>query len=177
MSKLGKTEYPRSKNEFYPTPISALEPLILHLEQSITYCEPCAGANDLVKNLAILRPDINCSISFDIDPRDNNIIKKSATDIEKSEIDNIDYFITNPPFKWEMFDPITTHLISLKPTWLLIPSDFMHNKRMGPYMKKCSKVVSVGRVKWFSDSKATSTDNFCWYLFQNELAETRFYGR
>jgi hypothetical protein len=178
MSKLGKTDYPRSKNEFYPTPISALESLIPHLENDIKYCEPCAGANDLVNNLKTLRPDVICNIAFDIDPRDINIIQKSATDILETEISNVDCFITNPPFKWDMFDPVASHLISLRPTWLLIPADFMHNIRMGPYITKCVKIVSIGRVKWFSDSKASSTDNFCWYLFdKNNNSETKFYGR
>lgn len=177
MSKLGKTTFERSKNEFYPTPLKAIEPLLPHLPPNINYCEPCAGAKDLVNNLKILRPDINCTFACDIDPRADGIVQKSAITINKNDIEDIDYFITNPPFKWDMFEPLTEHLISLRPTWLLIPSDYMHNKRMGSLMKRCEKVVSVGRVKWFSDSNATSTDNFCWYLFNKENTKTIFYGR
>jgi len=47
-------------------------------------------------------------------------------------------------------------------------------------MAKCSKVVSVGRLKWFKDSKHTSTDNFCWYFWQKGArgdTTTEFYGR
>jgi len=177
MSKLGKTEFERNARDFYPTPIKALGSLVPHLPQDLTYCEPCAGAYDLVNNLKILRPDINCKYAFDIVPQHTDIVQKSATDIAENDISGIDMFITNPPFKWDMFNPVTQHLISLRPTWLLIPADFMHNIRMGPYMKQCIKLVSVGRVKWYADSKASSTDNFCWYLFDKEQSETQFYGR
>ncbi len=177
MSKLGKTTFERSKNDFYGTPLKAIEPLLPHLQQNLKYCEPCAGAGDLINNLKTLRPDIDCTYACDIDPRANNIIQKSAIFIDENDISGIDYFITNPPFKWEMFEPLTEHLIKLRPTWLLIPSDYMHNKRMGSLMSRCEKVVSVGRVKWFTDSSATSTDNFCWYLFKNQPTLTTFYGR
>lgn len=177
MSKLGKTTFERSKNDFYGTPLKAIEALLPHLSKDIKYCEPCGGAGDLINNLKILRPDIICSYSYDIDPRADGIVQRSAVTITENDINGIDYFITNPPFKWDMFEPLTEHLIKLRPTWLLIPSDYMHNKRMGNLMKRCEKVVSVGRVKWFSDSNATSTDNFCWYLFTKEDQTTTFYGR
>ena len=48
------------------------------------------------------------------------------------------------------------------------------------YIAKCSKVVSVGRLKWFKDSKHASTDNFCWYFWQKGATDdttTVFYGR
>lgn len=178
MSKLGKTEYKRVDRDFYPTGIKPLEPLIPHLSNNLVYSEPCAGAYDLVNNLKTLRPDIVCDIAFDIFPQDNRIIKKNALDIGSDDIKNCDCFITNPPYKWDMFEPITNHLLSMLPVWYLIPADFMHNKRMIPFMKTCSKIVSVGRIKWYPDSKATSTDNFCWYKFETtNISYTEFYHR
>lgn len=177
MSKLGKTEFARSKNDFYGTPPKAIEALLPHLPQNTIYCEPCGGAGDLINNLKTLRPDVVCKAAFDIDPRINGIVQKSALSIKEYDIDGIDMFITNPPFKWEMFEPIAEHLITLRPVWFLIPSDYMHNIRMGSLMKRCKKVVSIGRIKWFSDSNATSTDNFCWYYFDKNEGDTFFYGR
>lgn len=178
MSKLGQTNYTRSARDFYKTPIKPIEPLTSHLPQNLIFCEPCAGAYDLANNLLYLRPDIKCNAAFDIFPQDDRIITKSAVDISESDLSGIDMFITNPPFKWDMFEPILNNLLSYRPTWFLIPADFMHNKRMVPYMKKCSKLVSVGRIKWFDDSKASSTDNFCWYKFEkNDVSYTEFYHR
>lgn len=178
MSKLGKTSFERKEKDFYPTGIKPLEVLEYYLPQNLTYCEPCAGAFDLIDNLTELRKDIKCNASFDIIPRDIRITKKSALDIELDDVLNCDCFITNPPYKWEMFNPITEHLLTLKPVWYLIPADFMHNKRMIPFMKKCSKIVSVGRIKWYENSKATSTDNFCWYYFEtHEVSRTEFFHR
>lgn len=177
MSKLGQTKFNRSKNDFYGTPLKPIIPLIPHLPLNLTYCEPCGGNGDLINNLKILRPDIECKISFDIDPRTTGIVQKSALFINENDLSGVDVFITNPPFKWEMFQPITEHLITLRPTWLLIPADYMHNIRMGELMKRCEKVVSVGRVKWFTDSSATSTDNFCWYKFGKDYTKTELIGR
>lgn len=177
MSKLGKRKFKRVSKDFYPTPLKALEPLLPFLEKNLKYCEPCAGAYDLVNNLQQLRPDIECKYAFDIFPQHNNIIQKSALFIKDEDIGDIDCFITNPPFKWEMFEPIAEHLISLRPTWFLIPADYMHNKRMSKLMERCKLVVSVGRIKWFEGSKATSTDNFCWYLFDKFITDTKFIAR
>jgi hypothetical protein len=43
------------------------------------------------------------------------------------------------------------------------------------YMKMCSKIVSIGRIKWFGNM--TGKDNCAWYLFENKETETIFYGR
>jgi hypothetical protein len=176
MSK--RSNFERKERDYYSTPLSAIIPLTFHLPENLIYCEPCAGEGILIQNLKKLRADIICNVAFDIYPQNSNIIKKSATDIIDNDIKNIDQFITNPPFKWEMFKPIANNLISLKPTWFLLPADFMHNIRMSTFMKKCSLVVSIGRIKWFEDTKSTSTDNFCWYLFdKNNNSHTQFIGR
>lgn len=178
MSKLGKTSFERIEKDFYPTGIKPLEILQYHLPQNLTYSEPCAGAYDLINNLEKIRKDIKCKSSFDINPRDSRIQEKSALEITRNDVLDCDCFITNPPYKWEMFNPITEHLLTLKPVWYLIPADFMHNKRMIPFMKKCSKIVSVGRIKWYENTKATSTDNFCWYYFEtSEVLRTEFHHR
>jgi len=56
-------------------------------------------------------------------------------------------------------------------------ANWMHTKQASPYLKFCSKIVSVGRVKWIPDSKTTGKDNCAWYLFKDNEQETLFYGR
>jgi len=85
-------------------------------------------------------------------------------------------FITNPPFSWPMLQPILDHLPTLLPTWLLLPADNLHNKRMGKYMAKCDLVVSVGRLYWM-DNKIKGVDNYCWYRFTDIPQQTVFIGR
>jgi hypothetical protein len=46
------------------------------------------------------------------------------------------------------------------------------------YMTYCTKVVSVGRVKWIEGSKSVGKDNCAWHLFDGMAqAKTEFYGR
>jgi hypothetical protein len=85
---------------------------------------------------------------------------------------------TNPPYTWDILKKLLDYLPKLKPTWMLLPADMMHNKRMAPYMKVCRRVVSVGRVRWVEGTKSSSTDNFAWYLFNpEEPGPTIFIGR
>jgi len=54
----------------------------------------------------------------------------------------------------------------------------MHTKQSALYMTYCTKVVSVGRVKWIEGSKGVGKDNCAWYLFDAyNKTQTQFYGR
>jgi len=86
-------------------------------------------------------------------------------------------FITNPPWHWDVLDPLITHLSDMRPTFLLLNADLMHNKRMARHMRRCSKVVSIGRVRWIEGSKNTGMENCAWYLFEDREVRTVFYGR
>ena len=70
------------------------------------------------------------------------------------------------------------HFKSLKPTWLLFDADWMHTRQSREYIKYCSMIVSVGRIKWFGNM--TGKDNCAWYLFISKYEpfySTEFYGR
>ena len=67
------------------------------------------------------------------------------------------------------------HFKSLKPTWLLFDADWMHTRQSREYIKYCSMIVSVGRIKWFGNM--TGKDNCAWYLFDKETISTKFIGR
>jgi len=88
--------------------------------------------------------------------------------LSEHELGHCDVIITNPPFSRDVLLPMIDHFISLRPTWLLLPAGYMHNRYFAPYMEKCSLVVSIGRLRWFKDSKHTSTDDFAWYYFPKE---------
>ncbi len=166
----------RSERDWYATPEHAVVPLIPHLPEYFTYCEPCAGDLSLCSHLDVLTDaGAWCEYAYDIHPRHPLVTQRNCLTIDNLDVD---LFITNPPFKWTMLESILKHLPTVKPTWLLLPLDYLANKRMSPYMKVCRKVVAVGRVKWFPDSKTSSTDNFAWYLFDSDYTgTTKIYGR
>jgi hypothetical protein len=61
---------------------------------------------------------------------------------------------------------------------LLFDADWMHTKQSAALMTYCTRIVSVGRVKWIEGSRNTGKDNCAWYLFDRAgQQETKFFGR
>lgn len=169
----------RRKDDFYPTPRKAVEPLLPHLFEYGNFIEPCAGAGDLVKHIESMTDyGVVCRYACDVTPRASLVEQRSALSLTDADVVGVDLIITNPPFQWEMLKPILDHLPTLKPTWLLLPFSYACNKRMGVYMQMCKKVVPIGRVKWIEDSKQSSTDDFAWFLFDSDfIGTTKLYAR
>jgi hypothetical protein len=67
----------------------------------------------------------------------------------------------------QLFKLIDT-LTAVRPTILLLPFDFLANQNSAPYIKYCTKVSVVGRIKWVAESKFSSTDNFAWMKFDKQ---------
>ena len=173
-----RSDFERRPRDFYPTPDAAVVPLLPHLPKDTWFCEPCAGDGQLVRSIEKGVDGAVCFWAYDIEPQSDEIGQLDAVLLEEKHLDLCDMIITNPPFEWKVLAPIMDKFISLRPTVLLLPADFMHNQRFAPYMEKCYKVVSIGRVKWIEGSKMTSTENFCWYFFNNKSTKkTEFYGR
>ena len=166
-----RSDFKRIKKDFYPTPYEAVVPLFQHLSTNKTYHEPCAGNGALINHLE----DHYFTVKGkgDIEPQRNDIYRIDAMDLNKC---CGDAFVTNPPYQWDVLEPILEHLCKLAPAWLLLPADMMHNKRMLKHMKHCVTIQSIGRVKWF-DNKS-GMENSAWYLFDKKHKDlTRFYGR
>lgn len=168
-----RTDYPRKDRDFYPTPAEAVVPLIPHLLYGpTTFDEPCAGDGALVGHLEYHGMDVG-GVS-DIEPQSDGVHRQDALTLTSCEGD---MFITNPPWAWPILKDLMPHLYSIAPTWLLLNADLMHNKRMGPHMQRCVKVVSVGRVSWMGNGKK-GFENCAWFLFDgNHVGATEFYGR
>lgn len=169
----------RRDRDFYPTPLAAVPSLIPHLKKGQAFIEPCAGDGALCRHLENF--GFCSNHSSDIEPRAGGIVKMDAFDIKRS----FGYvFITNPPWPARSGngDPtvgLIKHLSAIAPTWMLLSSDFAHNKYFSDLV--CRKIVSVGRLKWVPDSKSVGFDNCAWYLFDKKLPlfqrGTLFYGR
>lgn len=172
-----RSNFERMERDFYPTPLSAITPLVSHLPDGARYCEPCAGAGDLVRGLKFF--GFNCVSAFDIEPMGDNIWQHDATQIALADLQGADYIITNPPWDRPLLHRIIEQCALLQPTWLLFDADWVHTRQSVPYMEYCHAVVSVGRVKWIEDSPSVGKDNCAWYLFDNTRPRlsTAFYGR
>lgn len=174
-----RSDFERIPRDYYPTPIKAVEPLVHHLPYSFDYVEPCAGDGRLVDHITKLTGGHGeCLFKSDIHPRADGIFKNDALNLDLGGYGTVDYCITNPPWERKFLHRFIDHWVDVAPTWILFDADWMHTKQSAVYMTYCSKVVSVGRVKWIEGSKSVGKDNCAWYLFdRNKIEETKFYGR
>ena len=182
MGKRTPNPKPRIHQNAYDTPIKALLPLIPYLNPKDRFWEPCAGRGVLADALA----DAGFYIvgATDIEPRDERVTQLAALDLTVDYAKFADTFITNPPWpeprrNGEPALSILHHLSGLRPTWALLSADFMHNVYAEPLMAACSKIVSIGRVKWFEGTEHDGMDNCAWYLFGpgSRPRPTHFYTR
>ena len=175
-----RSDFDRVPRDYYPTPSSAVEPLIPHLPYSFDYIEPCAGDGRLISHLeALTDGHAECLFASDIEPRHELITACDALEVDIMGLD-IDFCITNPPWDRKILHPFIERWMQMCPTWLLFDADWMHTKQSAILMSYCVKVVSIGRVKWIEGSKSVGKDNCAWYLFdiaRDPAKQTEFYGR
>ena len=143
-----------------------------------TYAEPCWGGGDLED---LLMDVATCKWRSDLEPQVDGVRQVDALNLSREDLHSASCIITNPPYSWNLLQPLLDHLPWLKPTWMLLPADFMHNKRSGPYMKNCSDILSIGRLYWMKhegEKPIKGKDNYCWFLFQHGYQHrTEFTGR
>ena len=120
---------------------------------------------------------IKCYWQSDIKPMAKGIIKGDALELV-TPLKQSGMIITNPPWNRKILHPMIEHFRMLAPTWLLFDADWMHTGQSSEYIKYCTDIVSVGRVKWIPDSKMTGKDNCCWYRFDKDACKgVTFHGR
>jgi len=167
-----RSDFERQPRDFYPTPMEAVEPLLEHLPEDFPFTEPCAGNGTLINHLETKGI---CMWASDIEPQAEGIYKYDYSNVGFIELTESEYVITNPPWDRKILHPMIEYFAPRIRTWLLFDADWMHTKQSVPYMNMCSKIVSVGRIKWFGNM--TGKDNCAWYLFDKKVNNTIFYGR
>ena len=158
-----RSDFERVKLDYYPTPLSAIAPLLPHLTRGQTFCEPCAGAGVLAGQLE--NHGMRCVSAFDVRPLAAGVRQHDASWISEDDLEGADLIITNPPWDRPVLHQIIERCSRLRPTWLLFDADWMHTGQARAHLDVCRLIVSVGRVKWIEGSRNTGMDNCCWYLF------------
>jgi hypothetical protein len=70
------------------------------------------------------------------------------------------------------------HFSDLLPTWLLIDANWIFTKQAAPYLKRCAKIVTIGRIKWIANSPWVGKDDAAWVLFtRTHRGAPRFYAQ
>lgn len=149
MSKRNQS-FERVSRDYYPTiDPKAIPPNLLKHIRGKTYAEPFYGEGDMED---LLMDVATCKWRSDIRETVGCSSVRDALTLTSSDLEGCDLVVSNPPYQKDVLLPLLDHLVSLKPTWLLLPSDLMFNGYMAPYMKQCERVVGVGRLFWFENT-------------------------
>lgn len=173
-----RSNFARVEKDFYRTfDRRALEALRPHLRGVSSFCEPCAGAGDLVGQLA--GAGLTCAAAYDLAPSADGIEALDALSLEAAHLCGADAIITNPPWSRALLHQLIVRFSCLAPTWLLFDADWIHTGQSAPYLPLLVCQVSVGRLRWMPETGMDGKDNCAWYLFdaRQAPAETRFFGR
>ena len=154
------SDFPRREHDEYLTPLRAAIPLRPHLTGIRTFMEPCCADGTLIRHIESFGP--LCIYHSDIQTGTD-----ALTDVLLART-IADAIITNPPYTWQILEPMIVRFSQIAPTWLLLEADFKHTVQAAQYMAMCSDVVSVGRVRWFEDTKHEGKQNYAWYRFHSQ---------
>ena len=64
-----RSDFERKPRDYYPTPIEAVKPLLVHLPDKFTFAEPCAGNGILIEYLQKNGGEV--TYAFDIEPQND----------------------------------------------------------------------------------------------------------
>lgn len=171
-----RSDFERKARDYYATidPKAAAR-LAHHHPEGLRFYEPCAGAGDLSKGLEA--HGWVCVGESDIEPQSPDIRTQNALDLTPEDVKLCDVILSNPPFARGILLPMIDHFLTLKPTWLLLPGDIIHNKYMSPYLEYCSDILAIGRMYW-EDNKVSGKDNMVFMKFDKQhIGATYFHGR
>lgn len=172
------SSYERKERDLYEThDFDAVYPLLPHIEHIKEYCEPCAASGILIEHLAFAAK--RCTAAYDIQPLAEGIVEKDATTLTRDDLNSALTIITNPPWSWPVLKLLLMRFAVIGVSaWLLLESSFSQNVRSAPFMKRCERIVPVGRVYWEPNTEHKATFNVAWFFFRPDpVAQTTSYPR
>jgi hypothetical protein len=174
-----RSSFARRPQDYYRTPPDAVTALLPHLPAAAAFIEPCAGDGTLVGHL--MECGHACVYACDVRPRNRLMIhKRDALALDRKLVERREakFIITNPPWSRPILHQMIEHFSDLLPTWLLIDANWIFTRQAAPYLKRCVKIVTIGRVKWIANSPSVGKDDAAWMLFTRaHRGQPRFYGQ
>lgn len=164
-----RSEFPRLVGDRYltidPDPVRRLQPF---LPRNVSYAEPCAGNGDLVGHMDFFGH--LCVYGCDVKPGKQWISKRDAMTLDRRWLrtSGAQMFVTNLPWTRELLHPLIDHLTKLLPLWTILDSDWAHTGQAAPYIDRCARIVSLGRVQWMPGTTGAGFDNCAWYFFPSQ---------
>jgi len=153
-------------NQFYPTwDRRAGRALVPYIEPGARYCEPCAGAADLINQLT--GHGLTCAAAYDIAPQAPGIQTRDALDLTREDLCGASCIITNPPWGRDLLHRMIRHFVALCPTWLLFDASWAFSKQSQKFMRFCSCVVPIGKLRWEKGTAQDHKQNSAWYYFED----------
>jgi hypothetical protein len=150
-----RSEFERRPRDFYPTPFTAVPPLIPHLRGIRSFAEPCAGDGALIRHLESF--GLRCVYAGDI--------AAGRDALAADSYGTADAIITNPPWRRAELHPLIEHFAGIATTWLLIDQDWACTKQAVPYLACCTDILPIGRQSWIPGTSTNGKDNAAWYRF------------
>ena len=150
-----RSNFERAPRDFYPTPFAAVPVLIPHLRGVRTFAEPCCGDGALMRHLESFA--LQCVYSGDIATGQDALAIDAYGDPDK--------IITNTPYERKTMHALIAHFMRIRPSWLLLETDWACTKQAAPFMPSCSDIVSVGRLRWIEGTTMSGKQNFAWFHF------------
>lgn len=141
-SNKARTECKQMKDQFYTKELVIQKCLLLakpFLNNTTSCLDFSAGNNDFVKNMKTYCPDIASYSSYDIDPKNNLIIKQDFLQLPPFNVDIIGF---NPPFghKSAMIKKFLFHAIKFNPKFFLLILPFSSDQIYPDYYKEILNV-------------------------------------
>jgi hypothetical protein len=170
-----RSAFPRFDRDAYGTPVKAVLPLLPFLAPATRFIEPCAGDGILVRHLQV--HGHICVGAFDIEPGHPSITRRDALTLMEGDVCEADCFITNLPWTRPLLHALITRLRTILPLWTIIDANWAHTRQAGEHMRHCSRLVSIGRVRWIADTPHDGKDDSGWYRFEAKPVTTIFTGR
>jgi hypothetical protein len=155
-----RSSFERREADFYPTPRSAVPPLIPYLRAAAIrrFAEPCCGEFDLVRHLESF--GLTCAYAGDISTGQDALARTSYG--------AIDAIVTNPPFSRKnraLLCKLIAHFQRIAPTWLLLRLSMAANAWMAPLLRHCSDIVVVPRLKLIKGTESGGMEDHAWFRF------------
>ena len=152
----------KEENEFYPTPLKAIELARPLLDKNINWWEPCGGDGRILDYFN------NVVYGSDIKPRREDIVELDFMKTEKP--DNISGIITNPPFSLG-YDLVKKSIFEWKiPALLLMRVEYVAAKKRHDITRYMSHMHIVSDLIQFKTESGrivngNGTGRCAWMLF------------